>query len=459
LRDRREKLDRLIAEGVDPYVAHFHRSHTTRQALAELAGAGSAGPVTVAGRLMARRGSGGMAFAVLEDGEGRIQLVAQRDKLGEQPYDRFQHLDLGDIISATGRVAPTRRGEPSVWLDAFQLLTKSLRPPPEKWHGLKDIETRYRQRYIDLIANPEVRDTFVKRSRIISALRRYFDEHGFLEVETPVLQEIPGGGHARPFVTRHNALDRDFYLRIALELHLKRLLVGGIERVYEIGRLFRNEGVDPWHNPEFTMLECYQAYADLEDMMRVAEEFIPAVCEAAGRRPRAEWQGEEIDLTPPFRRERMQDLVLEATGRELHGRELVDVYEEAVEPELRQPVFVTDFPIEVSPLARKREDDPRFVERFELIIAGKEFANAFTELTDPLDQRARFEQQKAALAAGDLEAHPFDEDFVRALEYGMPPAGGMGVGIDRLVMLLTDSASIRDVIFFPQLKEAPDARA
>jgi len=455
LRDRRQKLERLIAEGVEPYVGRFSRTHTTAEALSLLGASpdGVTAPVTVAGRLMTRRGQGGMAFADLQDGAGRIQLVARRDALGEEAYRRFLQLDPGDVVGASGPVRRTRRGEPSVWVECFTLLSKSLRPLPDKWHGLRDIETRYRQRYLDLIANPEARQVFVARSRIISAIRALLDGKGFLEVETPVLQEVPGGGHARPFRTYHQALHRELFLRIALELHLKRLVVGGMERVYEIGRVFRNEGLSPKYNPEFTMLECYQAYADYEDMMRLTEEIVVAAARAAGRPLVADYQGRSLDLRPPFRRARMVDLVREATGRELAGVELAEAYEELVEPNLWDPTFVVDYPVEISPLARRRDDDPRFVERFELVAVGREHANAFTELTDPVDQRRRFEAQAAERAAGDEEAHPFDEDFLRALEYGLPPTGGLGVGIDRLVMLLTDQAAIRDVILFPQLKE------
>jgi len=457
LRDRREKLERLVAEGVEPYAAHFHRTHPTAEALELLDGArdGRAGPVTVAGRLMVKRGQGGMTFAELHDGSGRIQLVAQRDVLGEVQHERFLRLDPGDLIGATGRVAPTRRGEPSIWIETFCLLSKSLRPLPEKWHGLRDVEMRYRQRYLDLIANPESRDVFVARARVISAIRSLLEGMGFLEVETPILQEIPGGGTARPFATHYNVLHRDFYLRIALELHLKRLIVGDLERVYEIGRVFRNEGLSPKYNPEFTMLECYQAYADYGDMMALTEQIVVAAARAADRPLETRYQGRPLNLRPPFRRARMLDLVREATGQELDGLELANAYEEHVEPHLWEPTFVTDYPVEISPLARRREDDPRFVERFELITVGREIGNAFTELTDPLDQRRRFEQQAAQREAGDLDAHPFDEDFVQALEYGMPPAGGLGIGIDRLVMLLTDQAAIRDVILFPQMKERP----
>jgi lysyl-tRNA synthetase class 2 len=454
LRDRRDKLERLIADGLQPYVSHFKRTHTTAEALALLASApdGEVAPVTLAGRLMGKRGQGGMAFGELQDGSGRVQLVAQRDVLGEL-HERFLQLDPGDIVGATGRMAPTRRGEPSLWVQSFCLLSKSLRPLPEKYHGLKDVETRYRQRYVDLIANPEVRDVFVARARIVSGIRRLMDSRGYLEVETPVLHDIPGGGHAKPFVTHYNALHRDLYLRIALELYLKRLSVGGLERVYEIGRVFRNEGLSPKHNPEFTMLESYEAYADYRDVMVLVEDMVVAGAEAAGRPLVTTYQGRPIDLTPPFRRAQMVDLVREATGRELSGTALMDAYEHEVEPNLWEPTFVTDYPVEVSPLASRREDDPRFVERFEVVVTGRELGNAFTELTDPIDQRGRFEAQAAARAAGDDEAPPFDADYVRALEYGLPPTGGLGLGIDRLVMLLTDQASIRDVIAFPQLKE------
>jgi lysyl-tRNA synthetase class 2 len=455
LRDRREKLERLVAEGIPPYVSHFERTHTTAEALELLAAStdGEAGPVTLAGRLMVKRGQGGMAFGVLQDATGRVQIVAQRDALGERLHDRFLQLDAGDIVGVTGRMAPTRRGEPSLWIQSFCLLSKSLRPLPEKYHGLKDVETRYRQRYVDLIVNPEVRDVFVARARIVSGIRRLMDGKGYLEVETPVLHDLPGGGHAKPFVTHYNVLHRDLYLRIALELYLKRLSVGGMERVYEIGRVFRNEGLSPKYNPEFTMLESYEAYADYRDVMTLVEEIVVTGAEAAGRPLVTSYQGRPIDLTPPFRRARMADLVRDATGRELAGEALMEAYEEAVEPNLWEPTYVTDYPVEVSPLASRRTDDPRFVERFELVATGRELANAFTELTDPIDQRRRFEMQAEARAAGDDEAHPFDADYIRALEYGLPPTGGLGLGIDRLVMLLLDQASIRDVIAFPQLKE------
>ena len=452
MRDRREKLERLRAAGIDPYSRGFRPTHTSAAARDLLGDGERADPISLAGRLMVKRLHGGSAFADLQDGYGRIQLFVSRDAVGEAEFDRFVDLDSGDLIGVSGPVFRTRRGEVTVEVKSFQLLSKSLRPLPEKWHGLKDVEIRYRQRYVDLIANPEVRGVFRARTRIITAMRGLLDERGFLEVETPVLQEVPGGGHARPFLTHHNSLDRDLYLRIALELHLKRLLVGGFERVYEVGRVFRNEGLSPRHNPEFTLLECYQAYADYDDVMRLVEDLMVVSAMAAGRPLETTYQGENVNLTPPYRRERMADLVLEHTGRHAVGRELNDLFEEHVEPRLREPTFVTDYPIEISPLARPREDDPRFVERFELIIQGREYANAFTELTDPIDQRARFESQAALRAAGNVEAHPMDEDFLRAVEYGLPPCGGLGVGIDRLVMLLTDQPSVRDVILFPVMK-------
>ena len=432
-----------------------HSSATAKELLAA-SGGEKTEPVAVAGRVMVKRLHGGSAFADLQDGAGRIQLFASRDAIGADQFDRFTELDPGDIVGARGPMFTTRRGEPTIEVGEFVLLTKALRPLPDKWHGLKDVEVRYRQRYVDLIANPSVRDVFRARTRIIESIRRLYNERGYLEVETPVLQEIPGGGHARPFVTHHNALDRDLYLRIALELHLKRLLVGGLERVYEFGRVFRNEGLSPRHNPEFTLLESYEAYVDYQDVMRLVEDIIVASAGAAQRPLATSYQGEAVDLTPPYRRERMSDLVLEHTGRQAYGIELNDLFEEHVEPTLRQPTFVIDYPIEISPLAQRCDYDPRFVERFELIILGREYANAFTELTDPVDQRQRFEEQAARRAAGEVEAHPMDEDFLRAVEYGLPPCGGMGMGIDRLVMLLTDQPAIRDVILFPTMKpEAP----
>ena len=452
LHDRLAKVEKLRASGIDPYSRGFQPTHSSASARALIGEAERTEPVSLAGRLMVKRLQGGVVFADLQDGRGRIQLMAGRNIVGDEEFDRFADLDVGDIVGVTGPIFRTRRGEITLEVHSFQLLTKSLRPLPEKWHGLKDVEIRYRQRYVDLIANPEVREVFRARTRVITAIRGLLDERGFIDVETPVLQEVPGGGHARPFMTHHNALDRDLFLRIALELHLKRLLVGGFERVYEIGRVFRNEGLSPRHNPEFTLLESYQAYAGYEDVMQLVEDLVVVSAMAAGRPLEGAYQGEGVNLTPPFRRERMADLVLEHTGRHAEGEELNDLFEEHVEPRLRQPTFVLDYPVEISPLARPRDDDARFVERFELIILGREYANAFTELTDPIDQRARFETQAALRAAGNVEAHPMDEDFLRAVEYGLPPCGGLGVGIDRLVMLLTDQPSIRDVILFPVMK-------
>ena len=450
--DRLAKVERLRAAGIDPYSRGFKPTQSSESAKALLGEAERTEPVSLAGRLMVKRLQGGLVFADLRDGKGRIQLMASRSIVGDEEFERFADLDVGDIIGVTGPIFRTKRGEITVEVSSFRLLTKSLRPLPEKWHGLKDVEIRYRQRYVDLIANPEVREVFRARSRIVTAMRGLLDERGFIDVETPVLQEIPGGGHARPFMTHHNALNRDLYLRIALELHLKRLLVGGFERVYEIGRAFRNEGLSPRHNPEFTLLESYQAYADYEDVMQLVEDLVVVAAMAADRPLETAYQGESVNLTPPFRREKMADLVLEHTGRHAVGLELNDLFEEHVEPRLREPTFVLDYPVEISPLARPRDDDPRFVERFELIILGREYANAFTELTDPVDQRQRFEEQAARRAAGEIEAHPMDEDFLRAVEYGLPPCGGLGMGIDRLVMLLTDQPSIRDVILFPVMK-------
>jgi len=472
MRDRLEKLGRIE----EPYVRSHHRSHTSGEAREVLgAGEGPTAEVSVAGRLMTRRVMGGRTFATLQDGAGTVQLMATRDGLGEIGYAAFKDLDSGDIVGAEGPMVRTRTGEPSVEVTGFRLLSKSLRPLPEKWHGLRDQELRYRHRHVDLIANPEVREVFITRARLIAGIRRHMDAKGFLEVETPVLQDIPGGGLARPFRTHHNALGMDLYLRIALELHLKRLIVGGIDKVYEIGRVFRNEGLSPRHNPEFTMFEFYEAYADYEDVMTFAEELIAAAIAAAGRTLRLTYQGEDLDFTPPYPRRRMVDLIREATGIDVEtepdvhaaaraagvpveagvpwGFAVNELYEKKVEGGLRQPTFVVDYPLDVSPLARKRQDDPRFVERFELVVVGRELCNAFTELTDPIDQRARFEGQVAAAGAGADETHPMDEDYVMALEQGMPPTGGFGMGIDRLVMLVTDQPSIRDVLFFPQLRK------
>jgi lysyl-tRNA synthetase class 2 len=433
-------------------------------------------PITIAGRLMVKRLHGGSTFADLRDGAGRIQLMARRDALGEERYEAFGDLDSGDIIGIEGAVFRTRRGEVSVEVEDFRLLAKSLQPLPEKWHGLKDVELRYRQRHLDLISNPESKAVFELRSRVISGIRRFLDARGFLEVETPVLHSIAGGGLAKPFKTHHNALDRDLYLRIALELHLKRLVVGGFDKVYEISRVFRNEGLSPRHNPEFTMFESYEAYKDYRGVMDYAEEVIQAAAEAGGKPLDLEYQGEPFSLRPPFRRARMVDLIGEHAGIDVlanpeaealaeiarasgvpippgtpWGFVVNELYEKKVEMALRQPTIVYDYPLDVSPLARRLDEDPRFVERFETVIMGRELTNAFTELIDPIDQLARFEAQAAAAAFAD-DTHPIDMDYVEALESGMPPTGGFGMGIDRLVMLLADRASIRDVVLFPALR-------
>ena len=476
LATRRAKLERLRAEGVDPYphaypgvqpISAIHVAHADLPA-----GEDSDARYRVAGRLHARRGQGRMAFLDLDDRTGRIQLQAKVDVLGEEAMDRLLELDLGDIIGVDGLAFRSKRGELTLRVEDFEVLAKSLRPPPDKFHGLSDVETRFRQRELDLIANPEIRDLFVTRARVISAIRAYLDGEGFIEVETPVLQPLYGGAMARPFVTHHNALDRDMYLRIATELYLKRLIVGGLERVYELGKDFRNEGVSYKHNPEFTMVEWYEAYADYEDEMRRVEQLLPRVAKAAG------YEG-DIDFTPPYRRIGLTEAIEEATGidvmavREagalaaaikdagvdiptegLTWPELVDdLFSKVVEPTLVQPTFVIDFPKEISPLAKDHRSKPGLVERFEAFAGGMEIANAFTELNDPDEQRARFEAQRRFAAEGHEEAMPFDEAFLGALEQGMPPTGGIGVGIDRLVMLFTGAHSIREVVLFPAMRD------
>jgi lysyl-tRNA synthetase class 2 len=490
VRRRHEKLAALRAAGVDPFGTRYPVSHWAGPLRArwdaapedELRGAG---PVSVAGRVMALRHHGKSCFAHLLDQTGTIQLYARADVLGEA-YAGFTDLDVADFIGVTGELMRTRTGELTVQVKAWAFLSKSLRPLPEKWHGLKDIETRYRQRYVDLLVNPEVREVFRLRSRLIRTVRAFLDARGFQEVETPVMQSLAGGALARPFATHHNALDIPLYLRIALELHLKRLVVGGVDRVYEIGRIFRNEGVSTQHNPEFTMLEFYQAYADYGDLMELTESLFGELGQELTGGLTLAYQGAQIDLTPPWRRLRYLDAVAEAIGlgrSELDDRERVraaaraaaarrdvdagawgwgaatpayqmwkDVFEAFVEPTLVQPTFVIDFPTEISPLARQKRDDPSLVDRFELFVARMEMANAYSELNDPLEQRRRFEQQLRAREAGDEEAHRLDEDYIRALEYGLPPTAGEGVGIDRLAMLFADRASIRDVILFPLLR-------
>ena len=472
--DRRSKLERLREDGVEPFPHVFEGVVPTEQVHAAHddleAGEETAAWYRVAGRLAARRGHGGAAFLDLVDRSGRIQLHARVDVLGDDSFERLASLDLGDLVGVDGTAFKTRRGELSLVVTGWELLSKSLRPPPDKFHGLEDVETRYRHRELDLLANEEARSLFILRSRVVSAIRRWLDDRDFLEVETPVLQPLYGGALARPFSTHHNQLDRDFYLRIATELYLKRLIVGGLERVYELGKDFRNEGVSQKHNPEFTMLEWYEAYADYR---RVAEELEQLVAFVAGE---VGYVG-ELDLTPPWRRVTLRDAILERTGIDVlaaRGRaelvaaasgqgieldpsetwpRLVDgLLSKHVEPSLRQPTFVLDYPVELSPFAKAHRSEEGLVERFECFAAGIEFANAFTELNDPDEQRARFEEQARQTAEGDEETQPYDEDFVRALEQGMPPTGGIGIGIDRLVMILSGRSSIREVVLYPAMR-------
>jgi len=476
MRVRLEKLAELRAKGIEPYGGKFERTHLARYInvhFDECEGQ----LVAVAGRVMSKRGMGKASFAHIQDSSGRVQIYARLNDVGAGAYELFGRLDIGDIIGLRGTVFKTRTGEITVAVVDFQILSKSLRPLPEKWHGLKDIELRYRQRYIDLIVNPEVKEVFESRSRIVRSFRSFLDQKGFLEVETPMMHPIAGGATARPFKTHHNALDIDLFLRIAPELYLKRLLVGGFEKVYEINRNFRNEGISTKHNPEFTMLELYQAYADYNDMMDLTEEMIAHVAQDLLGTTTITYQGSEIDLKPPWLRLPMLEAVQRHTGLDFASIKTVDevrqavrgsnleialgpgeswgsilnkVFEEAVEPNLIQPTFIVDYPVEISPLAKRKDEAPELTYRFELFVYGREMANAFSELNDPIDQKGRFLKQADNRQAGDDEAHMMDEDYVNALEYGMPPAGGLGIGIDRLVMLLTDSASIRDVILFPQ---------
>jgi len=479
-RQRHLKLQHIRERGVEPYPPRVERTHTTAQALAvfEQAQEGEAPTVKVVGRLMSIRVMGRSAFAHIEDGSGQIQIYLRQNVLGEEEYEFFKRdFDIGDFVGVEGRLFRTRTGEVTVEVQHFHMLAKSLKPLPEKWHGLRDVETRYRQRYVDLIVNQDVRRVFTTRTRIISAMRRFFDERGFLEVETPILQPIYGGAMARPFTTYHNQLHQNLYLRIAVELYLKRLIVGGYERVYEIGKNFRNEGVDQEHNPEFTMMEFYMAYADYNDVMDLTEEMVAYVAQEVLGTLQITYDGNEIDLTPPWSRIHLRQAIQEKTGidyrehpeaeslyqaiREIDSNvepkatwgKLVDsLLKNYVRPTLIQPTFLFDYPIEISPLAKKKSDDPSTTERFQGYIGGMEVCNAFTELNDPIDQRERFLAQVRAFEAGDEEAHQMDEDFIRALSYGMPPTGGWGMGVDRLVMLFTDQPSIRDVILFPQLR-------
>jgi len=479
---RRSKRQRMIDAGQDPYGQALHQRDYLNDLLLRYSnladGDSTTDQVTVAGRIMSIRDQGKLVFISIRDASGEIQLFVQANNYTEDDFQAIKELDVGDWVSAAGTILRTKRGQLSVKPDSVTLVSKSLRPLPEKFHGLADKETRYRQRYVDLIVNPEVRQTFEKRFAIVAALREVASERGFIEVETPMLHPIPGGATARPFSTHHNALDRDFYLRVAPELHLKRLLVGGFERVFEINRCFRNEGMDQTHNPEFTTFEAYQAFSDQQGMMELVQELIQRACLKANGTLQIEYQGQNIDLSGEWPKRTMIDLVSAAAGEEISfnrtltelkilanhyqitlqdswnkGKIIVELYEKLVERNLVQPVFVTEHPLETSPLAKQKADDPNVTDRFELLICGSEYANAFSELNDPVDQRQRFEAQALAKAAGDDEAMGFDEDYIRALEYGMPPAGGMGLGVDRLVMLLTDSASIRDVLLFPHMRD------
>jgi len=477
---RLAKIAELREKGIEPFRDGFERTASVADVVSRYseleAGEETDDIVTVAGRVVAKRDQGKALFIVIRDGAAEIQVFCRLNVLGDDQFAFARELDLGDWTGVTGRVLKTRRGELSISPSEIVLLSKSIRPLPEKYHGLADTETRYRQRYVDLIANPEVRAVFETRFKVIAAIRRFMDDRGFLEVETPMLQPIPGGATARPFVTHHNALDMQLYLRIAPELYLKRLLVGGFERVFEINRSFRNEGMSPRHNPEFTMLEAYQAFTNLEGMMELTEGIIRAAAVAVGPLV-ISYQGAEIDLGAPWTRRTMLSLVSDATGEDISfstsdvhlrhlcekhgipvetswgkGKLITELFEKLVEHTLVQPTFVTEYPLETSPLARKKPAEPELTERFELIVTGREIANAFSELIDPADQRERFAEQARAKGAGDEEAMGYDEDYLRALEHAMPPAGGLGIGIDRLVMLLTDQASIRDVLLFPHMR-------
>ena len=502
---RLAKAEALRALGVNPYPNRFERSHRLAEIVAAYGEksledlAALAVPVRIAGRVLTKRGHGKASFATLSDGEGRLQIYLRADEVGARGYQIFELLDLGDFVGAEGIVMRTRKGELSVQVRELTFLSKALLPPPEKWHGLADVEARYRQRYLDLLANPEVRKTFVQRSGMVSEFRRFLDERGYLEVETPMMHPIAGGAVARPFVTHHNALGLDLFLRIAPELYLKRLVVGGLEKVYEINRNFRNEGISSMHNPEFTMLEFYTACFDCRDVMQMTEELLAAGAARVAKDRRLSYKGRDISFELPFARVTMKEAVAEqAAGQGLdltrdllddpekleawtasgaldgrrnhkgaalereryrglsHGQRVAQLFEDLAEAAYWHPTFVTDYPVEVSPLAKTRPDDPSLTERFELYAAGMEIANGFSELNDPLEQRGRFLAQLKEREKGDLEAHQMDEDFIRALAHGLPPTGGCGVGIDRLTMILTDSPSIRDVILFPQMR--PEAR-
>jgi len=480
---RREKMNTMRENGLDPFGKRFDRSHSTKELVEQYAELekeeleAKSVAVSLAGRIMTKRGKGKAGFAHLQDLTGQIQVYVRQDAVGEENYKLFDSSDLGDIIGVTGTLFKTKVGELSVKVEGFVFLTKALRPLPDKFHGLKDVEQRYRQRYLDLIMSQESKATFISRSRIIQSMRRYLDDHGYLEVETPMMHSIAGGASARPFITHHNALDMPLFMRIAIELHLKRLIVGGLEKVYEIGRVFRNEGVSTRHNPEFTMIELYEAYADYRDIMSLTENLIAHIAQEVVGSTTVQYGDYEVDLKPEWKRLHMVDAIKEYTGADfwnemsveearelakehgveinnnmLYGHIVNEFFEQKVEEKLIQPTFIYGHPVEISPLAKKNDEDPRFTDRFELFIVAREHANAFTELNDPIDQRERFEAQLKEREQGNDEAHMMDDDFVEALEYGMPPTGGLGIGIDRLVMLLTNSPSIRDVLLFPLMR-------
>ena len=484
---RREKLHNLREQGIDPFGKRFERTNATNELLS-LYGEFSKKEleekeisVSIAGRIMTKRGKGKAGFAHIQDLHGQVQIYVRKDAVGDEEYELFKTADLGDLVGIEGKVFKTNVGELSVKATGFTLLTKSLRPLPDKYHGLKDVEQRYRQRYLDLITSMESRETFVTRSKIIREMRRYLDDNGYLEVETPMMHAIAGGASARPFITHHNALDMELYMRIAIELHLKRLIVGGLEKVYEIGRVFRNEGVSTRHNPEFTMIELYEAYADYKDIMKLTENMVAHIAKQVLGTTTIQYGDYEINLEPEWTRLHMVDAIKEHSGadfwnpmsveeaRELakeHNVEIKDTmevghiinefFEQKVEDKLIQPTFIYGHPVEISPLAKKNDEDPRFTDRFELFIVAREHANAFTELNDPIDQKERFEAQLKEREQGNDEAHMMDDDYIEALEYGMPPTGGLGIGIDRLVMLLTNAPSIRDVLLFPAMRHKQD---
>ncbi|GAB6451869.1 MULTISPECIES: lysine--tRNA ligase [Bacillus] len=484
---RREKLHNLREQGIDPFGKRFERTNATNDLLS-LYGEFSKEEleekeisVSIAGRIMTKRGKGKAGFAHIQDLHGQVQIYVRKDAVGDEEYELFKTADLGDLVGIEGKVFKTNVGELSVKATGFTLLTKSLRPLPDKYHGLKDVEQRYRQRYLDLITSMESRETFVTRSKIIREMRRYLDDNGYLEVETPMMHAIAGGASARPFITHHNALDMELYMRIAIELHLKRLIVGGLEKVYEIGRVFRNEGVSTRHNPEFTMIELYEAYADYKDIMKLTENMVAHIAKQVLGTTTIQYGDYEINLEPEWTRLHMVDAIKEHSGADFwnpmsveearglakeHNVDIKDTmevghiinefFEQKVEDKLIQPTFIYGHPVEISPLAKKNDEDPRFTDRFELFIVAREHANAFTELNDPIDQKERFEAQLKEREQGNDEAHMMDDDYIEALEYGMPPTGGLGIGIDRLVMLLTNAPSIRDVLLFPAMRHKQD---